>query len=368
MPGRFVRRGMIAILLYGVFCAQQESGAADPPGTRRQRFQALEAEYGQKLTAFAKASETVRSNADAARVNKLKPSFADYAKRFLALAIEKPSDDAALDALVWIVNNEEPDEPFTRLDEVFELIEKHHIGSPRLKSVVSSLASSASKTADALLESLIEKGSDRTVRGSACFYLATSRYERNEGHDETVLAGVETLLERVKKDFANIRVDDEDKNLGEMADALLFKVKYLQPGKVAPEIEGTDVSGKRIKLSDQRGKVVMLVFWGSWCGPCMAEVPHERKLMATYTGRPFTVIGVNSGDSREKAAQTIKDNKMTWPSFLDGHDGPIVDRWNVSSFPTVYLLDARGVIRVKDLLDEDDVDNVIAEAVKEAEK
>lgn len=369
MPGRFVHRVLVAILLYGACWAQQESGAADPPGARRQRFQALEAEYRQKLTAFTKASEGVRTNADAARVNKLKPAVADYGKRFLALANEKPADDdVALDALVWIVNNDEPDEPFAQLDEVFDLIAKHHIGSPRLKPVVSSLASSASKKADSLLESLIEKGSDRTVRGTACFFLATSRYERNEGHDEKVLADVETLLERVKKDFANVRLDDEDKNLGEMADALLFEVQYLQPGKVAPEIEGTDVSGKRIKLSDQRGKVVMLVFWGSWCGPCMAEVPHERKLMAAYAGRPFTVIGVNSGDSKEKAAKTIKDNKMTWPSFLDGNDGPIVGRWNVSSFPTVYLLDAKGVILVKDLLDEDDADKVIEESVKGAEK
>ena len=230
--------------------------------------------------------------------------------------------------------------------------------------MIPSLASSASLLADALLEELVEKGGDRAVRGAACFFLASSRYERLDGK---ILAEVEVLLERVKKEYADVRLDDEDKPLGALADALLYEVKYLQPGKVAPDIAGTDVYGKRMKLSDQRGKVVMLVFWGSWCGPCMAEVPHERKLMAAYSGRPFTVIGINSGDSKDKAAKTIKDNKMTWPSFHDGQDGPIVARWNVSSFPTVYLLDAKGVILVKDLLDEENADKAIEEAVKDAE-
>ena len=51
----------------------------------------------------------------------------------------------------------------------------------------------------------------------------------------------------------------------------------LAVGKPAPEIEGVDVDGKPLKLSDYKGKVVVLVFWGSWCGPCMAQVPHERE-------------------------------------------------------------------------------------------
>jgi thiol-disulfide isomerase/thioredoxin len=362
MPGRLVPRIALILLVFGACRATQPTHAADV--TRRQAFQKIQEEYGRKLAAFNNASEGIRNNADAAKVAKLKPSAAEYCKRFLALAKEKPDDDVALDALAWIVENDDSEDPFTQLEDVINLIEKHHLASPRLKSVIPSLASSASLLADALLEELIEKGGDRGVRGSACFFLANSRYERLEGK---ILAEVEILLERVKKEYADIRIDDEDKPLGAMADALLFEVKYLQPGKVAPDIEGTDVNGKRMKLSDQRGKVVMLVFWGSWCGPCMAEVPHERKLMAAYSGRPFTVVGINSGDSKDKAAKTIKDNKMTWPSFHDGPDGPIVARWNISSFPTVYLLDAKGVILVTDLLDEEDADKTIEEAVKDAE-
>ena len=53
------------------------------------------------------------------------------------------------------------------------------------------------------------------------------------------------------------------------------------------------------------GKVVVLVFWGSWCGPCMAAVPHERQLVERFKGRPFVVVGVNSDEDREKALRVV---------------------------------------------------------------
>lgn len=356
------------MILVEASAVTQTTTAADPPATRRQRYQTIQTEYDQKNAAYRKASEGVRTNADSLKVAKLKPSAADYGKKFLALAKDKADDDVALDAFVWIVKNDDPESTFPQMGEVLGLIQKHHVGSPRLKPVVPALASNASPKADSLLEELVEKGGDRDVRGAACYFLAASRYEQLENPDERKLANIATLLERAKKDYADVRLDGEDQPLGDIADALLFEVTFLQPGKIAPDIEGTDVAGKPMKLSEYRGKVVMLVFWGSWCGPCMAEVPHERKLMATFAGRPFTVIGINSGDSKEKAAKTIRDNKMTWPSFIDGADGPIVDRWNVGSFPTVYLLDDKGVILARNLLDDEDADKVIGDAVKAAEK
>jgi peroxiredoxin len=145
-------------------------------------------------------------------------------------------------------------------------------------------------------------------------------------------------------------------------------MKHLQPGKAAPDIEGADVTGKKMKLSDYRGKVVMLVFWSSSCGPCMAEVPGLRKLMESYAGRPFTVVGVNCDDGKDKAAKTVKDQKMTWPSFWDGEDGPIVERWNVMSLPTVYLIDAKGGIWCKRMGDSEKFDIAVAVLVWNAQR
>ena len=86
--------------------------------------------------------------------------------------------------------------------------------------------------------------------------------------------------------------------------------------------------------------------------------PHERSLVARMKGKPFTILGVNS-DSAERYRKAIKENEITWPSFWDGGStgGPIATKWAVSGWPTIYVLDAKGVIRYK---------NVRGEAMDEA--
>ncbi len=73
-----------------------------------------------------------------------------------------------------------------------------------------------------------------------------------------------------------------------------------------------------MKLDDFRGKIVMIVFWASWCGPCMKEVPHERELVEKFAGRPFVILGINADGTREEALKAVKNAKMTWPQVFDG--------------------------------------------------
>ncbi len=86
--------------------------------------------------------------------------------------------------------------------------------------------------------------------------------------------------------------------------------------------------------------------------------PHERSLVARMKDKPFTILGVNS-DPAERYKKAIKENNITWPSFWDGGKtgGPIAKKWAVSSWPTIYVIDAQGVIRYK---------NVRGEAMDEA--
>ena len=137
--------------------------------------------------------------------------------------------------------------------------------------------------------------------------------------------------------------------LGQVAEARLDDWHNLAVGKTAPEIKGVDVHGKPLALSDYRGKVVALVFWATWCGPCMREIPREKALVERMKGRPFAMLGVDVDASAETARKVMEAQGVTWPNWHDGEPGagPIGKLYHVRGYPTVYVLDAQGKIRSK---------------------
>ena len=100
--------------------------------------------------------------------------------------------------------------------------------------------------------------------------------------------------------------------------------------------------------------------------------PHERSLVETMQNKPFVLIGVNSDTSKDKAKAAIEREKMTWRSFWNGGStsGPISTKWNIHGWPTMYVVDHKGVIRHKWLGSPGDkvIDEAIEKLVKVAEK
>ncbi len=97
--------------------------------------------------------------------------------------------------------------------------------------------------------------------------------------------------------------------------------------------------------------------------------PHERSLVERMAGRPFALIGVNSDEDLEKLRPRLKEEEITWRSFWCGPEatsGPIPSLWNVRGWPTIYIIDANGVIRDKDKRGEK-LDEVLDKLVAEAE-
>jgi hypothetical protein len=99
--------------------------------------------------------------------------------------------------------------------------------------------------------------------------------------------------------------------------------------------------------------------------------PHERSLVKKMEGKPFALIGVNSDGSPEQLRMVIAKENMTWRSFFDGPgtDGPIATKWNVQGWPTLYVVDHRGVIRHRWLGSpgEQVMDRALEELVQRAE-
>lgn len=122
----------------------------------------------------------------------------------------------------------------------------------------------------------------------------------------------------------------------------------LRPGSRAPEFSVTDIHGKTHSLSDYRGSVVLIDFWGIWCTPCVAEVP---KLVAVYKklhGNGFEIIGVHLGRD-VNARKFIKDRGMNWTHVLEEKDGALNSLFRVDRWPTYYLIGRDGVILANEL-------------------
>ena len=94
-------------------------------------------------------------------------------------------------------------------------------------------------------------------------------------------------------------------------------------------------------------------------------LPHERELVKRLADKPFTLLGINSDESRSALQRIIEKEQITWPNIYDGKRGEIAKRWNVRSFPEIYVLDHEGVIRHRGVPDEA-LDKVVDELCKKA--
>ena len=157
------------------------------------------------------------------------------------------------------------------------------------------------------------------------------------------------------------------KTYADLAAGELYELQNLSIGQVVPELVGKDMDGTEFCLSDYRGKIVMLDFWGHWCPPCRAMYGHEQQLVEKLGSVPFALIGVNSDPDIETAIGAINDENLSWRNYWigsQGTNGPIAKQWNIAAWPTVYLIGPDGVIRHKDILG-DDVNAALQELLAE---
>jgi thiol-disulfide isomerase/thioredoxin len=132
---------------------------------------------------------------------------------------------------------------------------------------------------------------------------------------------------------------------GEQAANLLFALTRLTAGQQVPDITGTDSSGKPFKLSDQRGKVVMLMFSANWCGPCKELYGTNRQLVTRFADKPFKLVSIMADQEPATVSQAVEKGEITWTAVWDGSNGPIASKWNIESWPTLMLIDHLGTIR-----------------------
>jgi peroxiredoxin len=267
-------------------------------------------------------------------------------ERLLALAEEDAQSPFAAETAAWILLNT-PDGP--EVERAADLVVRNHVRSTNLVQLCDGITRMRHRSAVPLLRAILRENPDSTVKAHACFALAMLlKGQANATADNQAVQEAGELFDRITREFGQV-VNLDGSPLADQAKTELFELRRLGVGQPAPEIEGQDLDGRKMKLSDYRGKVVVLTFWGTWCGPCMEMVPDERTLVQQMTGKPFALIGINSDHDEAKLRKALEKEKIIWPSFRDGARGPISKAWNVQSWPTVYVLDGEGIIRYRDV-------------------
>jgi thiol-disulfide isomerase/thioredoxin len=113
--------------------------------------------------------------------------------------------------------------------------------------------------------------------------------------------------------------------------------------------------------------VVVLDIWVTWCPYCCGMIPHERQMVERLKGKPFALVSISMDAKKETLTEFLAKEKMPWIHWWVGASSDLAEDWNIEYFPTVYVIDAKGVIRHSGLTG-DDLEKAVNELLKEMEK
>ncbi|MGD0546271.1 MAG: TlpA disulfide reductase family protein [Terracidiphilus sp.] len=114
---------------------------------------------------------------------------------------------------------------------------------------------------------------------------------------------------------------------------------------MAPPFSLTALDGQRISMDGLAGKVVLIDFWATWCGPCREALPHIKQIARKFDGQPLVVLSISQDTDQAKWKEFVAKNGMTWLQYCDGgFPGRLAKQFSVNAIPATFTIDADGVL------------------------
>lgn len=218
-----------------------------------------------------------------------------------------------------------------------------HLQKPGISPFCIALADSGDPKSLALLEKVIVENPDEATQGIAAF--AASMLLKNLGDAPEVMAKRLTYLRK-----AIIQASDQKIGGTSVADIVtdeLYVIRFLSKGRSAPELSGMDVAGRVIRLSDLKGKIVILLFWNAKSADTDKVIALTNQLSVKYDGKPVSILGVTP-ESLERIRTLQGDGSIKWNNIIDPID-KLAGEYRVVARPAVLVLNAKGVIEYSGL-------------------
>lgn len=234
--------------------------APDDAKTIRAELKQLVDDFNSARAAYSQAIREAKTDAERSAVAEelaIKPG--QFSARGLALVSRARDTGAEYEVLASTLNLMPTED---ELGKILDRLIEAHLDDPRAATLALKYMYGAEGKARELLDAMIEKSNSKEVKGSALLARASgAKWRAND--DAAKLAAAEADYDRVVKEFAGVPFRNGD-TVGDVASRALFEIRELAKGKPCPEIVGTDVDDVEFKLSDYKGKVVFLDFWGFW--------------------------------------------------------------------------------------------------------
>jgi thiol-disulfide isomerase/thioredoxin len=243
------------------------------------------------------------------------------------------------------------------MTELKDLVAKVRVDLAAGKTTEVALADDL-KQFDALLD---EHKGEKTDDMARVLYMKAQLYREVIHNDAKADALIKQLLADYKgTGFADTLGKEQEAGAAakKLQDALAIGTKF-------PDFDEKDVAGQPFSVASHKGKVLLIDFWATWCGPCRAELPNVLATYQKHHPEGFDIIGVSLDEDQSKVTDFTKSMNMTWPQFFDGQGwkNKLAVKFGIESIPATFLLDGEGKIIGKDLRG-DDLEAAVAKALK----